>query len=220
MSDEPSGGTQIDGDANVGGDLVGRDKVIQNIQNVNFDIEKLVAVLKQNLPKDDPTPQYLLDALKEFQHYHASLHEWKELHNFLNDVLLMFGPFTLAIDRMEIKKEQPDLYTLKLLWKPILRRVNELLEWGKGIQHIGKPFVPSEQGAQGETWAIELYAVKDELDKSLNPSDSEPSGLSKACSEFGDKAETHMYLADKKLRETADELYSLSRVVLGSLSHE
>jgi len=29
-----------------------------------------------------------------------------------------------------------------------------------------------------------------------------------------------MYLADKNLRETADELYTLSRVVLGSLHHE
>ena len=221
MSDGPSGGTQVGGDANVsGGDFVARDKVIQNIQNVNFDIEKLLAALKQALPDDDPTPRYLLDALKSFQHYHASLYEWKELHNFLNDVLFMFAPFTLEIDRIEIANEQPNPRLLGQLWRPISQKVNALLEWGKEIQYIGTPFSQSEQGSQGAPWAIEMYVAKGHLDQLLKSAKVEAGDLFDARGEFGEKAETHMYLADKKLRETADELYSLSRVVLGSLGHE
>ena len=220
MSDGPLGGTQIGGNANVdGGDFVARDKVIQNIQNVNFDIEKMVSALKQTLPEGDPTPQYLLDALKSFQHYHSLLYEWKELHNFLNDVLFMFGPFTLEIDRVEIANEQPNLRILAQLWRPIAQKVNALLEWGKSIQHIGTPFVQSDQGLQGAAWAIEIFVAKEHLDRLLKSSNVEAGDLFDARGEFGEKAETHMYLADKKLRETADELYSLSRVVLGSLSH-
>jgi len=202
------------------GDQVARDKIIHNIQNVNFDIGKLVAALKQSLPEDDPTPQYLLDALKSFQHYHASLHEWKELHNFLNDVLFMYAPFTLEIDRLEIVNEQPNARLLSRLWRPISQKVNALLEWGKTIQHIGKRFAQSEQGLQGDAWAVDMYVVTDHLDQLLKVGQVEANALFDARGEFGEKAETHMYLADKKLRETSDELYSLSRVVLGGLSHE
>jgi hypothetical protein len=225
---EPSvsvGGDVKDGNLIVGdgnrvqqGDIVARDKVIQNIQNVNFDIEKLVAALKESLPEGDPTPQYLLDALKSFQHYHASLHEWKELHNFLNDVLFMFAPFTLEIDRLEIAQEQPNPRLLVRLWRPISQKVDALLEWGKSIEHIGTPFVQSPQGLQGDAWAVDLYIVTDHLDQMLKSQQVDASALFDARGEFSEKAETHMYLADKKLRQTADELYSLSRVVLGSLN--
>ena len=215
-------GNLIIGDGNrvQQGDTVAREKIIQNIQNVNFDIEKLVAALKQSLPEGDPTPQYLLDALKSFQHYHASLHEWKELHNFLNDVLFMFAPFTLEIDRIEIANEQPNPRQLVRLWRPISQRVNSLLEWGKSIKHIGIPFVQSGQGLQGVVWAVDMCIVTEHLDQILRSQQVDASVLFDARGEFGEKAETHMYLADKKLRETADELYSLSRVVLGSLTRE
>ena len=219
MSDTSPGGTHIDGDANVNqGDFVARDKVIQHIQNVNFDIEKLIAALKQSLPEGDPTPQYLLEALKSFQHYHASLHEWKELHNFLNDVLFMFAPFTLEIDRIEIAKELPNPRLLLRLWHPISQKVNALLEWGKSIQYIGKPFVQSAQGLQGVAWAVDICIAREHLDQILKSQQLDANALFDARGEFSEKAETHMYLADKKLRETADELYSLSRVVLGSLN--
>jgi hypothetical protein len=211
----------IVGNSNVqNGDYVSRDKVIQHIQNVNFDIEKLIAGLKQSLPEGDPTPQYLLEALKSFQQYHASLHEWKELHNFLNDVLFMFAPFTLEIDRIEIANEQPNPRLLARLWRPISQKVNALLEWGKSIQYIGKPFIRSEQGLQGAAWAVEMYIVTEHLDQLLRAGQADTNALFDARSEFNEKAETHMYLADKKLRETADELYNLSRVVLGSMNRE
>jgi hypothetical protein len=65
-----------------------------------------------------------------------------------------------------------------------------------------------------------MYIAREHLEQLLKSTNFDASALFDARSEFGEKSETHMYLADKKLRETADELYSLSRVVLGSLSHE
>ncbi len=35
--------------------------------------------------------------------------------------------------------------------------------------------------------------------------------------DFVDTIERHLYLADKKLRDTAGELYNLSRIALGSV---
>jgi len=221
------GGDVKDGNIIVGdgnkvqqGDFVSRDKVIQNIQNVNIDIEKLITALKDSLPEDDPAPQHLLDVLKSFQNYHAALHEWKELHNFLNDVLHQFGQFSLEIDRIEIARERPDPRSLCRLWRPISQTVNALMEWGKNIQYIGRPFVKSDQGLQGDPWAIEMFIAEENLERLLKSTSVDTNALFDARSEFGEKAETHMYLADKKLRETADELYNLSRIVLGGLGHE
>lgn len=217
-SSRTKGGTQIQGDASVqGGDFIARDKVIQNI---NLDVEKLVRTLKQALPEGDPAPQYLLDTLKSFRNFHAALFEWKEVHNFLNDVLFMFGPFTLEIDHIEMAREKPNTRLLGQLWRPISQKVNALVEWAKTIQHIDEPFIQSEQGLQGPAWAVDMFVAKEHIDQLLKSSRVEKEELFDARGEFGEKAETHMYLADKKLRETADELYSLSRVVLGSLSHE
>ncbi len=218
MDDQPPGGTNIHGDANVSdGDFVARDKVVQNI---NFDIEKVIAALKQCFPEDDPTPRYLLDALRSFQHYHTLLHEWKELHNSLNDVLISFGPFTREIDHSEMAGAKLDARLLRELWRPISRQVDALLEWGKTVSHIGQPFARSEQGLQGAPCFVELCIAEEHLDRLLKSAQLDVAALLDARSEFGDRAETHMYLADKQLRETADELYSLSRVVLGSLHHE
>jgi len=221
MSDNTIDGAYVSGDANTqGGDFVGRDKVIQNIQNVNLDIARLVEILKNSLPDDDPTPQYLLDTLKSFKHFHASLFEWKEVHNFLNDILMYFGAFSLEIERIQSYEEAPNPRLLLPLWRPISQKVNALVEWGKNIQHIGLPFSESEQGMQGPAWAIDMRVAKENIDQLLKSSPIDANSLFEARGEFGEKAETQMYLADKKLRETADELYNLSRVVLGSLGHE
>lgn len=221
MSDQPAGGTHIAGDANLeDGDFVGRDKVIQNIQNVNIDIEKVIAALQRSLPENDPTPQRLLDTLQKFQQYHVALHEWKELHNFLNDVLHEFGQFATQIAPLEWSNERPDSRLLLRRWRPISQTVNALLEWGKGIQYIGAPFLKSDQGLQGAAWAIDMYIAEENLERLLKTPDVDTNALLDAHSEFDEKAQTHMYLADKKLRETADELYNLSCVVLGNLGHE
>ena len=220
MTDQPHGGTHIDGDANVeGGDFVAGDKVVQNIQNV-LDIEKLIAALKQVLPADDRTPEYLLETLQRFQNFHASLHEWKELHNFLNDVLMMSGGFNSEVERIEIAGETPNSRLLGRLWHPISQKVDALLDWGKSIQHIDQPFRQSEQELNGPAWAIDLYVAKARLDELLKSANVNSGELVDARSEFADQSEKHMYLADKKLRETAEELYTLSRVVLGSMKRE
>jgi hypothetical protein len=218
MDGHPPGETNIAGDANVHeGDFVGRDKIVQNIQ---LDLDKVISVLKQTLPDDDPTPQYLLDTLKNFQLFHAQLHEWKELHNFLNDILIAFGPFARQVDQCEISGEAPNPRLFRQLWQPISQKVNGLLEWGKTITQIGQPFLESEQGLQGSRWFVDLCVARYRLSQLLKSAVVESGELVDACSEFGDKAETHMFVADRNLRETADELYSLSRVVLGSLHHE
>src|SRR5512146_455461 len=84
-----------------GGDFVSRDKIVQNIQ---LDVPKLLEALRTALPSGDPAPQHLLEVLKNFQYYHIRLHEWKKLHNCLNNILNAQGQFLEMVDRLALSK--------------------------------------------------------------------------------------------------------------------
>ena len=57
------GGVDVKSDqVSVGGDVVGRDKIVNFMQ---LDVQKLVETLKQTLPAGDPLPQRLLETFIE-----------------------------------------------------------------------------------------------------------------------------------------------------------
>ena len=198
-----------------GGDFVGRDQYIQYYQ---LDIPKLVAALKESLPSDDPAPQHLLDTLRGFQHFHMRLFEWKEVHNFYNDITNSLGQFSREVERLEASREEVNLRAVKRLWRPVAQKVSLLLDWSAQIKYISEiPFEQSSEGLKGPPWAVEISAAKSQMDELLQRSIVEIFDLYDAAFDFLDVAEKNLYLADKQLRETATEIYNLSRIVLGSL---
>jgi len=202
------------GDVDVkNGDFVSRDKIVQNVQ---IDIEKLVELLKNNLPEGDPMPQHLRDVLNSFRFFHTSLHEWKELHNSLNDILVMLGPFRGEIQFLEFGRRNLNVALLSRLWKPVSMRTNSLLEWAKTIKQIGLPLVIQFDGIQGSRWSVEICVAHAKMESVFQSKRVDSTALVDSAGEFTSKLETHLYLADKQLRETADELYTLSQIVLGS----
>ena len=222
-----TGGINLTSDqASIGGDVVGRDKVTQ-VQGdqintyVQLDVQKLLETLKQGLPDDDPLPDRLVSALKDFQHYHTRLWEWKELHNALNDVIFVFDQFSKEVERRDAAGNLGDVRALKRLWRPVDQKVNLLLDFATSVQHIGSPLITLPDGSrQGPPWAIELASVTDQLKSLFDEGVPTLEMLYEATYAFSDAAEKHMYLADKQLRDTAGELYNLSNALLGSVSHD
>lgn len=212
------GGAVSGGDIQTGGgDFVGRD---QYIQYYPLDIPKLVAALKETLPSDDPAPQHLLETLQSFQHFHRRLYEWKEVHNYYNDITTALGQFSREIERLEASREEIDSRALKRLWRPVAQKVGLLLDWSAQVQFISEtPFEQSSEGLKGPPWAVEICVTKSQMDELLQRSIVEILDLYDATFDFLDVAEKNLYLADKQLRETAGEIYNLSRIVLGSLEH-
>ncbi len=209
------GGAYVGDDVSVqGGDFVGRDKIVNYYQ---LDVERLVEVLRAALPADDPTPQHLLETLAQFRAFHAQLYEWKELHNYLNDVLFTVGQFVREVERLEAQGLPGDPRALGRLWRPVAQKVSLLLEWARQVQYIAPPLVDDAQGLRGPRWAVEIAANRRRVDEILQPAEFELHALYDAAYDFVDSVERHMYLADKALRETAGELYTLSRMVLGEL---
>lgn len=213
------GGAYANGDVQTcGGDFVGRDQYNQYLQ---LDITKMAEALRRALPSSDPAPELWVNALKEFQLHHTCLYEWKELHNFLNDILVAFGQFKREVERIEISGEKPNTRALSRLWRPVVQKVEAMMDWATSIKYISdKPLSYSEEYTEGPSWAIDLYAAKVMVDGLLERQALETADIYDAAFDFSDVAEQHMYLADKRLRSTAGELYNLSSIVLGKMGRE
>ena len=221
----------------VSGDIVSGDKVVQILQ---LDLPRVLAALRQSLPANDPAPVYLIETLRQFRDYHARLNDWKELHNQLNDILFNYGSFSREVERLAVTHEDPEPRTIHMHWRPVSQRVSLLLDWASAPRTItgGEPFARLEDRIVGPLWAVELCAASARLDdlvrpagpprlfvelrnaRPVRPPTVEIGDLYDAASEFFDTAERWMYLADRQLRDTATELLSLSRIVLGSLEEK
>jgi len=216
-----SGGVNLTSDqANIGGDVVGRDKVTQvqgdQINNyLQIDLTQLAATLKQALPANDPLPDRLVAALQDFKQYHSRLWEFKELHNALNDVVFVLDQFAREVERLDAAGQTGHARTLARLWRPVDQKVDLLIAFAANVQHIGVPFVQREASWQGPAWAIELQSAAQRINELLTPSDYDFNALYDATNTFSDSADKQLYLADKQLRDTAGALYNLSQQLLG-----
>ncbi len=183
-----------------------------------LDLPKVMDTLKTALPQGDLTAAHLMETLQRFEHFHALLSEWKELHNYINDVTHAAGQFTREVERLDSGSETPNLRSLGRLWRPVAQKVAILTEWATGARKITEtPFKSSPQGLQGPPWAVELHVAGGRLEALLGQPNADMAELYDATFDFVDLAEKHMFLADKQLREAAGELSNLSRIVLGRL---
>lgn len=216
-----SGGINLTSDqASIGGDVVGRDKVTQvqgdQINNyLQIDLAQLAATLKQALPANDPLPDRLVAALQEFKRYHARLWEFKDLHNYLNDVVFVLDQFAREVERLDAAGQTGSARALARLWRPVDQKVDLLLDFAANVQYIAAPLVQQSGSRQGPPWAIELQSAAQRINEVLTPSDFEFAALYDATTTFSDAADKHLYLIDKQLRDTAGELYNLSLQLLG-----
>lgn len=187
-----------------------------------LNIPKVAEALQQALPADDPTPRQLVETLKGFEYYHSRLFEWKELHNYLNNILISLGQFAREVERLDVHKKPVDPWDLYKLWRPVALEVDKLLDWAKSVRAIAEqPFTETESHElKGPDWAVKLQTARLTLDSLLKQEKVSVRELYDGYGEFNDVAETSMSQADKNLRDTAGELFNLSRVALGDLGHE
>lgn len=223
---QPPGGVSIGQSSQVNAaDLVGRDKIGLDGEEVKGIIE----VLLKNIPRSALGAEQLDRALGQFREYHERLHEWKELHNYLSEILRTFDSFRVQADRWTTGGS---LDPLRQSWQSVNQQVEILLDWAKTIKHIGTPYRELANAREGEDWAVKIDDLQNALSEFLR-FDKAPGGKSPFGGLFGQKSDewyrlhelassfnnaTVMYLhrADKNLRDTATYLYNLSRNVLGS----
>lgn len=226
---------------------VGRDAIMID-GNVNGNIykglnaEELVAALKRAFPENDPRPEQFRMVLGQFQVYHSTLSEWKELHNLLDEILTSFAQFSAEIQRADSEKKIPSLRTLRCLWRPVSARVDCLLFYASQIDYIGKRYENLGGRSVGEIWAVKINELRNRINVQIELDESSRFDLSaqhtvgildkvklwfdlkpdwlvvlyEMNNEFNHLVYGQMHWADKKLRETATDLYLHSKDLFGS----
>ena len=157
----------------------------------------------------------LADTLQRLQDFHARLHEWKELHNYLNDITMVFDQFEREVERLDASGSPGDPRQLARLWRPVAQKLALLIDWAATVQYIDEPLQQTDNGIQGPAWATDLFGARSRVEELLNPDDFDLLALYDATYDLSDTAQRHLFLADKALRETAGELYDLSRQIVG-----
>jgi hypothetical protein len=223
-----------------GSEVVGRD----HIEGMSgSEVNQIIETLLKHFPKGYlHNPGELDKALSEFRTYHEQLHEYKELHNGINEILVAFEPYKAEMDRSNSRKSLPKLSHLRDLWRPVSLTVISLLNWSQTIKNIGKPYqLLDDKRKSGEDWAIQFSELQSRINEHLGltgplsvreidyPSQLQILSfqrlgaeipwwetLSELTSSFSHTASHHMNSADKQLRQTAQELFNLSNKALSN----
>jgi hypothetical protein len=169
------------------------------------------------------------------------LFEWKELHNALDEIILSFAQFSAEIHRYEAMGRTAPLRSLRNLWYSVSVRVDTLLEFARHITIIGIRYQEESGKLIGEKWAVKLSELRYQINRQIGLTETLDISFSTASSvglfvtilyflgrkpnwwlnlcelndEFNHIAYSQLHWADKNLRKTADELYTLSASVFG-----
>ncbi len=224
--------------------VAGRDNITTSTGVSGEEVKGIIETLLKHFPQRYlDNPRELDKTLSEFGVYHEQLHEYKELHNAVNDIQIAFGQFRVEVDRANSTRSIPKLSVLRDRWRPVSMHVVELLNWSQTIKNIGKPFkILEDKSKSGEDWAIQFSELQSRINDHLGVSNQlgvttkkdveypspvqiilfKQTGseipwwetLSELTSSFDDVTTHHMNSADKQLRQTAQELYNLSNKAL------
>lgn len=160
-----------------GGEIAGRDH-IEGMSGT--EVNKIIETLLKHFPKGYlQNPGELDKTLSEFRSYHEKLHEYKELHNAVNDILIAFEQFRTEVDRANTLRLVPELSVLRKRWRPVSMNVTALLNWSQTIKSIGKPFqILDDKSKLGEDWAIQFSGLHHRINEHLGMTDQFGAGES------------------------------------------
>ncbi len=153
--------------------------------------------------------------INEFNLLHEQMEEWKEVHNLLQDLQNHFAPcrsYIYAFGRLSraTNREQEQeklLYQIEVEWRPCKRILRRLETCAQEILVIGEAY-QSEMSTEPE-WFLAPKRAATEIDQALFEGDLLK--LRDSLSEFGDQTDQHLYLADKALLKTANDIMRLPR---------
>jgi hypothetical protein len=154
---------------------------------------------------------------KKFRLYHQVLQEWKEVHNILQEVITSLTPL---IGALELAFDDQRIWDTSLglrLWRQTRIQLRRLKSFSREVEYIDEPFDDTGGELRGGDWMIEILPLQYELDDSLRK--NAPLVSYNLAVELSDTCFTHLYKADKHLREIVGEVCRLSDILLRSVGN-
>lgn len=195
----------------------GRGDII-HVEKIELMAERVRDTLQRALPTDEQARIELREVVSELTALQAQMAEWKELHHLLHELLAAFSPFHARLVLFgENGLNAPECQALLQNWRPCQDRVDMLVDFAEGVEHIGHPFERAGRELRGERWAVEIVALQLLFEDTLKEDNPSPASLLELAEEFNSACHRHLALADRKLRIVVDKLQRLSTRLLGGM---
>ena len=136
------------------------------------------------------------------------LAEWARLHHLLHQVLATAAPFEAGLATLPAHGQlgPDDQRELLLSWRLCQQKINALVDFAEGIEHVGKRFERRAHELQGARWAVAIVAVQLVIEDTLK--DQRP--LAEALVELADDLRSvcyrHLAEADGEMMKLIDLL--------------
>ena len=174
--------------------------------------------LREALPEDHPAIQSLRESLIGLAIYHELINEWKELHNLLQELLNAVDQFHAEVERLYDRSADFEVRVLRRRWRPCQRRIRMLAGFASNVKHIcPDPYREGNRTLRGPDWVVEIVLRQRDVEDMLGGAECDVSEMYELAIEFSDVCHTHLYLADKSLRDSAGELSMLSNRILAKV---
>lgn len=182
------------------------------------EFKRAYATLQGIVPQDVEALDQLVWVLRELSRFHELLNEWKEVHNLLQECITSLTPLKGELESaLEYSRRWRKASGLRL-WGPCRTRLRQLESFARDIKYIDKPLRRDERTVHGPSWMIEIAALRDDLETCLKEGD--PGMIYDLTVELWDTCYEHLYVADKRLRDTVGELHMLSSTILRSVEND
>ena len=189
-----------------------------------MNMAELEKTLKRALPQDS-TPDHLLKNLRTFGIIHEQLGEWKHVHNYLNEALVAMDIFLPGIQPRKsilsslMPSSEDEFDMLGREWRQVKRHIDGLEFWAGKIKTIGKKMRVTQQGQEGEPWAVEVVVAAREVNDSmiLPTFKFKRKFIIELSNILYSKISYHMTYADKKILEIATQLQTISQFAFGKM---
>lgn len=184
----------------------GRDKVF-SIDRIEQEAKKAGEML-QPLVVDGQARTALRTVIATLVDLHTQLAEWAELHRRIHDLLSALAPFqTLLAAAGRSGFGSEGRQALLQNWRACQRRVDKLTDFAEEVVSIGRPFHRKGRELEGESWAVEVVALRMLVEDALKEDDLGLGELDELVDELDGVCHRHLAVADRELVAVADGVH-------------
>lgn len=159
----------------------------------------------------------VINIIRGFGNYHEQLSEWKDLHNYSQELVTSLIPLKAEIESLlDTPPECLNKSSILRMWSHCRIQISRLESFAQDIKYIDVPYVRMSGKSTGPSWLLSTIVLKNELDICMKENDILT--IYDSLVELWDVTFDSLFLADKKLRDNVSELYSLSSTLLRSIA--
>jgi hypothetical protein len=104
----------------------------------------------------------------------SRISEWKEVHHFLNELLIAIDQFSGMVKQLYNITNVNEVKALEKQWQTCQDRIDTLVKFARMVKHISpEPYHEENGDRRGPPWAVDIIPFQQQLDQILQKTEYE-----------------------------------------------